>query len=292
MAQPDVATLLGASEQLCPTPIDSEFYATAGVAAAEAAATQTWRLDGFDGLAVDLQAGQAVTLELLEGAQIVNLFAFNPHDPDERMWQQSTLREGLFYGRHSRLWGTMARYRPLLTVLEDTVCADPEFPRARHHPYAGGSGTPADWLGAGGSPEVPSTWEQFGRLLDGRGVPRHLLRENLCLFQRSYVDGDSTRIHIVPSCAVAGDRVSLFAEIDVCVLLTLSPFIDGARAASEPGLPQPRAVRVTRTERLAEPLPWPYPGVPYPDLDLYLDASGTRSAVAGGTPGVDYRMAL
>jgi hypothetical protein len=44
------------------------------------------------------------------------------------------------------------------------------------------------------------------------------------------------------------------------------------------------------TERLAAPLPWPYPGLGYPDLDLYLDASGTRSDEAVATPGIDHRV--
>ncbi len=291
MTSQPIEELLKTSAHLCPTPIDSAFYENAAARLASAEVTAEHRLDDFGGLAVDVPKGAAVTLTLLEGAQIVNAFAYNPADPDERMWQQSVLREGIFLRRYSRVWGTMARYRPLLTVLEDTVSADPHLPRAQHHPYFGGSGTPADWRAAGGAQGVASTWEQLAGLLSEREVPVHILGENLCLFQRSIVNPDPMRVEILPSNAVTGDRITLFAEIDLCLLLALSPYVDGGRAASEPGAPQPRAVRVSVTEPIVEPLAWPYPEIRYPDISLYLDDTGTRSTEVETTRGIDYEVA-
>lgn len=291
MTSQPIDELLKTSPHLCPTPINQSFYEDAAARLPSAVVKTKHRLDDFGGLALDVPKGAAVSLTLLEGAQIVNAFAFNPADPDERMWQQSVLREGIFLRRYSRVWGTMARYRPLLTVLEDTVSADPHLPRAQHHPYFGGSGTPADWRAAGGADGVPSTWEQLAGLLTERDVPVHILGEDLCFFQRSMVDSDPMRIDILPSNAVAGDRVTLFAEIDLCLLLGLSPYIDGGRAASEPGVPQPRPVGVSVTEPIAEPLAWPYPEILYPDISLYLDQSGTRSTDVEVTRGIDYKVA-
>lgn len=291
MTSQPIEELLKTSPHLCPTPIDRGFYEAAAARLSSAVVRAEHRLADFGGLALDVPKGATVTLTLLEGAQIVNAFAYNPADPDERMWQQSVLREGIFLRRYSRVWGTMARYRPLLTVLDDTVCADPHLPRAQHHPYFGGSGTPADWRAAGGAKGVASTWEQFAGLLTERNIPVHILRENLCLFQRSIVNVDPMRVEILPSNAVAGDRITLFCEIDLCLLLALSPFIDGARAASEPGMPQPCAVSVSITEPIVEPLAWPYPEIRYPDLSLYLDNSGTRSTAVETTRGLDYKVA-
>jgi uncharacterized protein YcgI (DUF1989 family) len=291
MAEPRVAinALLQASPQVCPTPIKREHYMELAARYNDqvAAVAENFVLDDFSGLAVSVPAGAALELKLLRGPQIVNLFAFNTADPDERMWHQSVIREGIFLKRYSRVWGTMARYRPLLTVLEDTVVADPGWPAAQHHPFYGGSGTPRDWRALGGAPDVPSTWEQFGSLLDALDVPRHILAENLCLFQKSVIDPATLRIAIVPSDAVMGDAVVLFAEIDLRVLVALSPYRDGSPMAGAVR-PQPRPVRVSVTEKLGDPLPWPYPDVSYPDLGAYVDASGRRSDDVTPTPGIDY----
>jgi uncharacterized protein YcgI (DUF1989 family) len=284
------AELLKTSPQLCPTPIDRGFYEELTSRLFEAGFAAKHELDDFSGLAVEVSGGSAVSVLLREGPQIVNVFAFNAADPDERIWHESVIREGVFLRKHTRVWGTMARYRPLLAVLDDTVTADPGLPAGQHHPHYGGSGTPADWRHAGGAEGVRTTWEQFAGLLGARDHAVEILNENLCLFQKSIIDADRQRIHILPSDAVAGDRISLFAEIDLCVLVALSPYVDGARPASEPGTPEPRGVEVQVTEKLADPLPWPYPGISYPDMSRYLDESGTRSTEPVVTPGIDYQL--
>jgi uncharacterized protein YcgI (DUF1989 family) len=287
----DLSQLLEDSPHLCPTPLDRDFYEGIAERLGEAQVLGVVELADLTGRSLDVAAGSTLSIELLEGPQIVNLFVFNHEDPDERMWQQHTiLKEGVFFDRFARVWGTMARHRPLATVVENTVSVDVRWPTARYHPYFGGTGTPADWRAAGGTEGVPSTWEQFAALLDERGVPRHILGDNLCLFQRSVIDPGPMRVEIVPSEAVAGDRVTLFAEIDLCVLVVLSPYVDGSRPASELGHPTPRAVRLTTTEKLADPLPWPYPGVRYPDLSLYVDERGIRTNDVAPTPGINYEV--
>jgi uncharacterized protein YcgI (DUF1989 family) len=287
----DPVAMLERSPHLCPTPIDRGFYDRARERLATTPPAQEHELADFGGLALDVPAGAALTLTLREGAQIVNAWACNATDADERIWHESVIREGIYLKPFVRVWGTMARYRPLLTVLEDTVVADPGAPHAQHHPYYGGSGTPADWRAAGGAPDVPSTWSQFAALLEARDMPVHRLNENLCLFQRSYVEPDRQRVEIVPSNAVAGDRITLYAEIDLLVLLALSPYVDGGRPASTPGTPEPRPIAATVSEVIAEPLGWPYPGISYPDMERYLDVSGTRTTEPVPTPGIDYAIA-
>lgn len=282
--------LLSTSAQLCPTPIDTSFYHEASATLATASVVETSDLTDLEGAAIDLKAGSSLVLTLLEGPQIVNLWAFNSEDPDERIWHESVIREGIFLRRHTRVWGTMARYRPLLTVLEDTVIADPERPAAQHHPYYGGAGTPSDWRFAGGAEGVKTTWEQFRDLLEERDLPIAGLNEHLCLFQRSIVDPDRQRVEILPSNAVAGDRIALFAEQDLCVLLALSPYLDGSRPVAELGVPRPRAIRIETTEKIVEPLPWPYPGISYPEMARYLDDSGSRSTEPVPTSGIDYSL--
>jgi uncharacterized protein YcgI (DUF1989 family) len=235
------------------------------------------------GLACHLSAGQAVRLRLLEGAQIVHVFPFNAADPDERYYAQHTiLIEGLWLSRFSRMFGTMARYRPLMTVLEDTV-AVPRGPGGTspgwHHPVFGGWGTPADWRFSGGPSGVPSAWEQLAGLMRAGGHDPSSIKDEACFFQKVAIEADGRQVRHVGSDAMAGDHVTLFAEIDLVVLIALSPYQDGSRPAAAIGDAGPRPVEVTVFEALAPPLGWPYPGQPYPDIGRYLDEEGRRSTV-------------
>ena len=266
-------------------PFQRDFYESVvdKVGQAEVRTTQTLAVP--EARLVELQAGELLTLELVEGPQIVNLFALNPHDSDERIWTQDMcLIEGIYLSRSNRLWGTMARYRPLLTIVEDTVTTLAGI--GGHHFLFGGFETPADWQLQGGKEGVKSTWEQFADALESRSLESSLLDKGyISLFQKVAVDGPTQQFQIYPSDARAGDRVTLFAEIDLMVLLALSPYIDGSRSPAEIGDPQPRAVKITVRERVAEPLGWPYPGVPYPDLSLYEDSEGHRVDEPVPTPG-------
>jgi len=194
---------------------------------------------------VDVAAGELVTVELLEGAQIVSMFLFNAHDHDERFWNQGSVREGLFLTRYSRLWGTMARYRPLATVLEDTLA--PHEPLGYHHPVLSSLGTPAEWRWAGGASTVRTTWEQFASLVSLRGIDTFFVTENIALFQKSAIVPYEQRLTMLPSDAIRGDRLTLFAEIDLCILFALSPYRDGSCPPHELTDLRPRSVGITVT---------------------------------------------
>lgn len=265
---------------LCPKPIDWGFYKELTGRLNEAVPLTTAELSDLSGLSLDVRAGGLVRLKLLEGAQVVHLFMFNPQDPDERYWAQHTITtESLFMSRYSRLWGTMARHRPLMAFLEDTVTP----PRravsleGRHHPCFTGFGTPAYWRYVGGPDGVVTPWEQMAGLMEERGVSSKLIKDDACLFQKVRLDGYSQHLVPLPSDALAGDSVTLFAEIDLVVLLALSPFVDGSADAKDAVRIGVRPVEIAVTEPIAEPLGWPYPDIGYPDLSLYLDERGVRS---------------
>lgn len=258
-------------------PFSDEYYRRIRARISDTSTRVCERIETPAGYLVDVRAGELLTIRLTDGPQIVNMFPFNSADPDERLWaHQTCLIEGLFLSRWSRLWGTMARLRPLMTIVEDTVTTrpTPEAPAAKHHPILGGAEVPALWRYEGGSPEVLSSWEQFGAALAPRGLGPELLMDDLCLFQKSAMADCWMRT--LPSDALRGDRVVFFAEIDVTVLLALSPHVEGGLPAREVGS-KPRVIEVSVSGFLEEPLPWPYPDMQYPDLSLYLDARGVRS---------------
>jgi uncharacterized protein YcgI (DUF1989 family) len=276
---------------LHPRPLKRSFYEAVRATAGSVAVQKSSEIPASQGLALDMEAGHVLTLRLAEGAQIVNLWTFNTDDPDERLWvQDMCLTEGLYLTRFSRLWGEMARYRPLLTVIEDTVSprrgvGDPSVP---HHFVFGGTGTPSTWRLGGGHPGVRTTWEQFVNLASAYGIPSHRMTDNVCLFQKTAIEPQTQRFIILPSDAMAGDVVSLFAEIDVTILLVLSPYIDGSRTPAELTGMAPRRVTSEVTEFVAKPLGWPYAGMPYPKLEYYLGDDGARDPEPGPTPDAAY----
>lgn len=264
------------SPHFAAAPIDRAFYAAVAERVDTTTVVSQDTITTFDALPVAVRAGHALSIELLQGAQVVNLFAFNANDPDERIWLQSLIREGLYLTVGSRIWGTMAWNRPLLTVVVDTVVTSAsDIPFAQHHPIFG-SETPADWRARGGAADVDSTWAQFTAALNKLGLPPATMKENVSLFQKAYVDGPAQRLRRVRSDAVVGDRVSLFAEIDLVVLLAASPFIDGGNRDLG-AVSKPRAVQVEVRGPVAEPLGWPYQEFPYPDLREYVDDHGRRT---------------
>lgn len=239
---------------------------------------------------MSLTAGEILVVELLEGPQIVGLLPFSSYDFDERLWAQETmLLEGFWLSRYTRLWGTMARCRPLLTCLDDTVRTKRVTggQRASHHPIVGGWNTPRQWELAGGAPDQLTVWEQLVAGLAEHGQAAELVKEELGLFAKAQLDPYTLRQRLLPSDATVGDSVVLFAEMDLVVMFALSPYVDG-KSVSLAGLAatDPRPVRLSRREKIADPLPWPYPGGGYPDLGLYVDAAGYRTSRTEATPGV------
>jgi uncharacterized protein YcgI (DUF1989 family) len=267
-------------------PFDRSFYAQLRERLEERQVRDRRTLAEPGGHIVSVDAGEVVRIELVAGAQIVNLLAFNSDDPDERFWaHQTCLLEGLFLGRWTRLWGTMARLRPLLTVLDETVAVRSlsGAPGAKHHPVLGGFDTPAVWRRRGGSDSAVTAWEQFAEAYHSLGLSASLIVDDACLFQKSFVNGGS--VERLPSDALRGDSITLFAELDLVLLLALSPHVDGARPPAELEGISPRAVTVEVSEQLGVPLSWPYEDVSYPDMSLYVDETGARSAVPGPTRG-------
>jgi len=271
-------------------PIDAGFYEKLRLdlgerpLAGEALAVQ----DG-KGILVEAPAGSLISFELPEGSQIVNVFFWNAHDPDERYWAEETmLLDGAYLQRMMRMWGTMARFRPLATVVEETVTTlrRPGEPQAFHHFAHGGSGTPADWAIKGGPKGVATSWDRLSGAMEEVGVPGRMLTQNVSLFQKTAVDPTAQHLTVLPSDAAPGDRMVWFAEIDLALAICASPYREGGRQPAElDGSTRPVVVRVETD--VAMPLDWPYPGVEYPNLSLYLDPStGRRSTAVGSTPGI------
>ena len=257
-------------------PLNRAFYDAIGDGLASGRAPLRSRSLPPEGLVEHLGAGDVVTIRVVRAAQIVHLFAWNPDDPDERIWPHETSgMENAFLRRHSRIWGMMARFRPLLTVVEDTV-AGTELPVGSHHFVLGGFEVPQAWRTAGGDAAIPTSWDRFETLLRGVHVDPAIHRDHVSLFQKMVIEEATQRFLNAPSDARGGDRVSLYAELDLAVALVPSPYRGGGIEPTRlDGSVEPVVVEVRASG--VRPLPWPYTGVPYPDITAYVDTEGRRT---------------
>lgn len=228
------------------------------------------------GMVLDCDRGDLLEIQMLSGPQVVLLYAWNPADPDERIWCQETSGlEDCFLRPFSRLWSTMARFRVLLTLLVDTVPKPAGGALGRHHFVLDGWESAAVWKAGGGNPSVATAEKRFASLLAGQGVDPNLHRDHVALFRKVMVQPDTQRIDVMRSDARRGDRVVLYVETKLRVALVPSPYRGGGSSPSSlDGTIEPVEVTITRSG--IEPLEWPYAGIQYPDLSPYADPIGAR----------------
>jgi uncharacterized protein YcgI (DUF1989 family) len=260
-------------------PIERSFYERLRAGIDDAAPTQT-ELLGPAGTVVSIQAGDLLALSQEEDAQVVLVYAWNRHEPRERIWTNETSSvENCFMVPMSRLWSTMPWFRALLTLLDDTVetVDTPGEPIGRHHFVLDGWETPATWAADGGAASIHSAWDRFERLLSERGVDPRLHRDHVALFRKVAIDPATQRLRMMRSDARAGDRVVLYSEMDLDLALVPSPYGAGGLPASEmDGHVAP--VRIDSWASGLAPLGWPYPDLPYPDIAPYVEALDSGSA--------------
>jgi uncharacterized protein YcgI (DUF1989 family) len=171
-------------------------------------------LKAREGIAVPVNAGQRIRIVNLEGGQVVDTWAINADDPDERMSMEHTRASlaKLVPQVGDTLYSSSRR--PIMTLVEDTspgvhdtliAACDPERYRL---------------LGA--SDDHASCATNFRGALAARGLQIDLVPAPLNLFMNIPWDAEG-RLEFKPSPARAGDQVTLAAERDVIVVLSACP---------------------------------------------------------------------
>lgn len=210
------------------------------------------------GRAVHVAEGQVVRLSCPERAQVADVCVFAEHDPTERLWANQTLnREGAHVSIGSRLWGTMPLFRPLATVVADTVLSRPTAPGARHHIVLGAHCNRWLWYLATGRSDHPNCYDQLCAAAEEAGIPTHLIHDNINFFQKTRVDAQSDQYVTEASDAVAGDYVELYAEIDIVLAISACPMGSGAHTA-ESGRRDPSPLRAEVFSVSHRPPPFSY----------------------------------
>lgn len=166
------------------------------------------------GLAVPVHAGQQVRIENLQGGQVVDTWAINAADHNERLSMEHTrasLRK-LVPEVGDQLYSS--RRRPMLTLVEDT---SPGV-----HDTLIAACDPARYQQLGGGADHRSCSQNFFEALGAHGLEIDRVPSPLNLFMNIPWDANGG-LEFQPSPARAGDHVTLAAELDVIVVLSACP---------------------------------------------------------------------
>ena len=179
-----------------------------------------------------VKRGQAVRIVCNEGCQIADVDIFNADDPSEHLWANQTLnREGAHLTTFSRLWSNMPWFRPLMTIIEDTVQNVTTNPGARHHIILGAHCNPFYWLVATGEKEHPNCYDNLVGAIAPFGLGSERVHDNLNLFQKTRIDPETDRYVTEASDVKAGDFVTFYAEMNVLMAVSACPLGSGRYAA-------------------------------------------------------------
>jgi uncharacterized protein len=196
----------------------------------------------------------------IEGPQIADVDVFNADDPREHLWANQTLnREGAHLTTFSRLWSNMPRFRPLMTIIEDTVETIPTNPGARHHIILGAHCNPYYWLIATGQADHSNCYANLVSAIVAFGLGPEYVHDNLNLFQKTRIDPHTGMYVTEASDAKIGDYVEFYAEIDVLVAVSACPCGSG-RYAAETRLSDTKRLFVEIYDTGIEPIPFKYVG--------------------------------
>lgn len=205
-------------------------------------------------------AGQTFRLEMIDGAQIVDLDIFAAVDAREHFHAPTQLwLEGGRIGALTRVWGTPPRSRPLATVIADRITFRDQGAGLRDHKPYGAHCNPHDWLLFAGF--LPSTcYDNLRSACSMVGLPQTAIHDNLNLYMKSALDPGTGKHLNVTSDAKAGDYIEFYAEIDLFVCFSLCPYGDGSVVpqdwATTPVPQHPVGFQVADTN--VWPLGWPY----------------------------------
>ena len=181
-----------------------------------------------------VKRGESARIVCVEGPQIVDLCIWNANNYKERFWADYTLnREGIFLTTFSRLWSNMPMFRPLMTIIENTVETEPTHPGADHHYCIGSHCNPSFWYWALKDRNHPNVtkfncWANLLRGVEPFGLGQDDLHSNINLFQKTHFELDTGLRPVDPSDAKKGDYVEFYAEMDVLMALSLCPSGSGS----------------------------------------------------------------
>jgi uncharacterized protein YcgI (DUF1989 family) len=206
-------------------------------------------------------AGQTFRLEMIQGAQIIDLDMFAVEAAEEHYSAPTQVwAEGGRVSLFTRIWGNPPRSRPLATVIADRITFRDEGEGMRDHKAYGAHCNPHDWMLFAGF--LPNTcYDNLRSACESVGLPQRSIHDNLNLYMKSALDPTTGRHLNVTSDAAKGDYIQFYAETDLLIAFSLCPYGDGSVVpqdwATTPVPRHPVALEIADSDM--KPLRWPYP---------------------------------
>lgn len=241
-------------------PFDAAFYEDLAMHHGEFRVASRTVIAKNSGYGTRVAAGQTFRLEMVEGAQIIDLDVFSAADASEHYSVPMQIwAEGGHVGVLTRIWGTPPLSRPLATVIADRITFRDEGEGMRDHKAYGAHCNPHDWLLFAGF--LPNTcYDNLRAACAMVGLPQRAIHDNLNLYMKSALDPETGRHLNVTSDARAGDYIQFYAETDLLIAFSLCPYGDGSVVpqdwATTPVPQHPVALEIADSG--IPPLPWPY----------------------------------
>ena len=183
-----------------------------------------------EGRAVRVPAGSILRIEVVEGSQVGDLNLWNLHDPSERLFTGKTRAlHGTHVGVGDRLWSCLPHMRPMATIIHDTLDwygydADGtgvhDVIGTRCDPYTEAMLTGRSYHHCCHSNLARAFAEATGRTVEEAETHVH---DVLNVFMCTGFAHDTHRYVMKASPARKGDRIELFAEIDLLAALSACP---------------------------------------------------------------------
>jgi uncharacterized protein YcgI (DUF1989 family) len=254
-----------------PYPFDTAFYEALSVKRSGFRMVSEHIVPARSGYGWRVNAGQAFRIVMVEGGQVVDLCIFSAEDPHEHYSAGAQFyTEGARVTRHTRLWGTPPRSRPLATITGDTVRSKPEAggrglreAAKQHHKCYGAHCNPHHWLLFAGI-HPPTCYDNLRDACAQLGLSQYYIHDNLNLFGRFAMDPESGMHNAEPNQAERGDYLEFFAETDLLLAVSACPYGYAARPPDQwkdAEIPaRPIGIQVFDTG--VTPLGWPYSSTP------------------------------
>ena len=207
--------------------IDKAFYQSLREGKSPRKVVKNIRVEKRSGKAWTLKAGQICRIVAIEGPQVVDFNLWQQHNPRERFWASRTRQ---IYGAHinpfDQLWSCLPYFRPLATVIDDSIHYGIDEDGAGCH----------DLLGTRCDPYVHELLT--GETLDVcchsnlvRAVQPFCLGELdvhdvINIFQVTGLTQNKEQYFVKPCPAKQGDYFEFFAETDLLCALSTCPHGD------------------------------------------------------------------
>ncbi len=211
---------------------DREFYENLFRSRSEFQLKKKIHCGPHSGKVFRVRAGEIFRIVETEGPQICDLWIFNAENPKEHFWSNYTMViEGVYLRPFGRLWSNMPWFRPMATLMDETVRSRGEFP---HIISFGSHCTSELWELHSGIQGLNACHINGLKAIRPFGLKESDLHDNLNVHMKVKIDPNDGQVSVARSDCQKGDYAEFFAEMDLLLAMSTCPLGDGSYPNSMP----------------------------------------------------------